>query len=111
MHDKCSNLSLGSGVLSPGLDEDFFMTKKTIKEKQEFLEYIKAKYPTSDEKLKDAIMSRRSSKKSEKVSKRNSKRNSKASLKGLHAGQDKRIHKHDDGSCLYSYMGDKCAIF
>jgi hypothetical protein len=65
-----------------------------------------AKYPTTDENLKDSIQSR----KSIKVSKR-SKVNSKPSVKGVHAGQDKKIHKYDDGSCLYSYAGDKCAIF
>jgi hypothetical protein len=39
MHD-CSNLSWEGEVLSPGLSEDFFMTKKTIKEKEEFLKYV-----------------------------------------------------------------------
>jgi hypothetical protein len=39
MHD-CSNLSWEGEVLSPGRSEDFFMTKKTIREKEEFLRFV-----------------------------------------------------------------------
>jgi hypothetical protein len=39
MHDS-SNLSWEGEMLSPGRSEDFFMIKKTMREKEEFLQYV-----------------------------------------------------------------------